>query len=94
MRVIPTFSREDKPKRRTRYAWLRYMKHPNGYFVPDMSGFIEWATIEYHKVPEYEQGSSISYQLNNPWIMMEQPPMLDNKLTMPPNLQEIEWKIK
>lgn len=66
------------------------MRHPNGCFIPDMSGFIDWATVEYHKVPEYEAGSSISYQLNNPWVMMEQPPAN----TMPPNLHEIEWEVK
>jgi hypothetical protein len=76
---------DGKPKRRRRYAWIRYVPHPNGDLVADMSGFHDWGTVDQIQCPNL---LSHSYQLNNPWLMIENPGINERV----PRLQRIEWK--
>jgi len=50
-----------------------------------MSGFHDWGTVDQIQCPNL---LSHSYQLNNPWLMIENPGINERV----PRLQRIEWK--
>jgi hypothetical protein len=66
---------------------MRYTHHPDGDLVADMSGFIDWGTVDQIQCPNLIVHSQ--YQLNNPWFMIEE----QGVGKKPPRLQRIDWKV-